>query len=85
MLASSINANTFKLVRAGTTTAITAAVSYDPKTKKATLDPNANLKLGTKYEAVVSTEAKDLVGNQLDQDSSLTGLQPKQWVFTVSN
>ena len=85
MLASSINANTFKLVRAGTTTAITAAVSYDSKTKKATLDPNANLKLGTKYEAVVSTEAKDLVGNQLDQDSSLTGLQPKQWVFTVSN
>ena len=55
--------------RAGTTTVIGAVVSYDATAKKATLNPNANLRLGTKYKAVVTTGAKDLAGNQLDQNS----------------
>jgi hypothetical protein len=83
MLASSINGTTFKLMKAGTTTAIGAVVSYDSTTKKATLNPNANLQLGTKYKAVVTAGAKDLAGNALDQDLATTGSQPKQWVFTV--
>jgi hypothetical protein len=83
MMSSSINGTTFKLMKAGTTTAIGAVVSYDPTTKKATLNPNVNLQLGTKYKAVVTAGAKDLAGNALDQNSSLDGPQPKQWVFTV--
>jgi hypothetical protein len=82
---STINGTTFKLMRAGTTTAIGAVVSYDATAKKATLNPNANLQLGTKYKAVVTTGAQDLAGNQLDQNSSLGGLQQKTWTFTIRN
>lgn len=82
---SSINRTTFKLMKAGTTTSIGAVVSYEPTTRKATLNPNADLQLGTKYKAVVTAGAKDLTGNALDQDLATTGSQPKQWVFTVRN
>ena len=85
MMPSSINPSTVKLFRAGTTTAITAAVSYEPTTKKATLNPDANLRLGAKYKAVVTTGAKDLAGNRLDQNSSQSGLQQKSWTFTIRN
>ena len=85
MMPSSINPSTVKLFRAGTTTAITAAVSYEPTTKKATLNPDANLRLGAKYKAVVTTGAKDLAGDQLDQNSSQSGLQQKSWTFTIRN
>src|SRR4051794_16631908 len=77
---------TFKLMKAGTTAAIGAVVSYDPSTKKATLNPNSNLKLGTKYKAAVTTGAKDLAGNQLDQDQDPSnGLQQMGWSFTIKN
>jgi hypothetical protein len=76
---------TFKLMKAGTTNLIGAVVTYDPNTNKATLNPNANLKLGTKYKAAVTTGAKDLAGNRLDQNSSLSGLQQKAWTFTIRN
>jgi hypothetical protein len=81
MMTSSINATTFKLFKG--TTAIGAVVSYDPITKKATLNPNAHLQRGAKYKAVVSTGATDAAGNALDQDAATSGSQPKQWVFTV--
>ena len=82
---STINGTTFKLSKAGTTTVIAAVVSYDATAKKAILNPNANLQLGTKYKAVVTTGAKDLAGNRLDQNSSLSGLQQKAWTFTIRN
>src|SRR5215204_1019899 len=85
MKATSIKTNTVKLFRAGTTTPIEAVVSYDTQTKTATLNPNANLRLGTKYKAVVTTGTRDLVGNRLDQNRSLSGLQQKAWSFTVRN
>jgi hypothetical protein len=86
MMASSINGTTFKLFKKGSTTKIGAAVSYDGATKKATLDPTNNLRLGTTYKAVVSTGAKDLAGLQLDQDQTPSnGLQQKTWTFTVRN
>src|SRR5829696_1628815 len=85
MRATSINTNTVKLFRAGTTTPIVAVVSYDTQTKTATLNPNANLRLGTKYKAVVTTWTRDLAGNRLDQNRSLSGLQQKAWFFTVRN
>jgi hypothetical protein len=85
MNVNSINGTTFKLMKAGTTTVIGAVVSYDPTTKKAILNPNANLQLGTKYKVVVTTGVTDLAGNRLDQNSSLSGLQQKAWTFTIRN
>ena len=88
MMASSINGTTFKLFKKGSTTKIAATVSYDPKTRTATLDPfgstTTRLATGTTYKAVVTTGAKDLAGNQLDQDPSLAGLQQKTWLFTTT-
>jgi N-acetylglucosamine-6-sulfatase len=85
MMAPSINGTTFKLFKKGSTTKLSASVSYDGATKKATLDPTNNLRLGTTYKAVVTTGAKDLAGNSLDQISTTTGLQQKTWLFTVRN
>jgi hypothetical protein len=82
---STINGTTFKLFRAGTIPVIGAVVSYDATANKAILNPNANLRRGTKYKAVVTTGATDLAGNRLDQNSSLSGLQQKAWTFTVRN
>ena len=82
---STITSTTFKLMKAGTTTAIGAVVSYDATSKKAILNPNSNLQLGNKYKAVVTTGAQDVAGNRLDQNSSLSGLQQKGWTFTIRN
>jgi Bacterial Ig-like domain len=83
MGASTFNTATFKLKKAGTTTFLGATVTYDPATKKATLDPNKNLKSGSTYVATVTTGAQDEAGNSLDQDSSLAGNQTKNWKFRV--
>jgi hypothetical protein len=80
-----INDTTFKLFKAGTTNLIPAVVTYDASAKKAILNPNANLQRGTRYKAAVTTGAEDLAGNQLDQDSSLSGLQQKGWSFKTRN
>ena len=81
----SINTNTIKLFKAGATTPLAAVVSYDASTKKAVLNPNANLQRGAKYKAVVTTGTKDLAGNRLDQNTTLSGNQQKTWFFTVRN
>ncbi len=83
MMTSSITGQTFKLFEKGSTTKIAAAVSYDAATDTATLDPTNSLRRGVTYKAVVSTGAKDLAGNPLDQNSTTTGLQQKAWLFTV--
>jgi hypothetical protein len=80
---STINATTFKLKKAGTTTKVSASVTYDPATKTVTLNPATNLKRGAKYVATVTTGAKDLAGNALDQDPNTAGNQAKVWSFTV--
>jgi hypothetical protein len=72
-----------KRFKKGTTTKITAAVSYDASTDTAKLDPTNSLHAGVTYKAVVTTGAKDVAGNPLDQNSSTTGLQQKAWSFTV--
>jgi hypothetical protein len=73
----------FKLFKKGSTTQIAAQVSYDAATDSATLNPNNNLRRGVTYKAVVSTVAKDLAGNRLDQDDSTAGLQQKVWFFEI--
>ncbi len=80
----------YKLVRNpdGTTTAkqienVTVTPSSDGL--KATLNPfgtsEGQLAKNTRYKAVVSTGAKDVFGNQLDQKSRVSGNQPKAWFF----
>lgn len=84
MSTSSITTDTIKLFRAGTTTPRAAVVSYESGTKTATLDPENDLRLGTRYKAVVTTGTRDLAGNRLDQDQDpANGTQPKTWFFTV--
>ncbi len=83
---STINGTTFKLVRLnpdGTTTRVTAAVSYAAATKKAILNPSTNLSPGGTYKATVTTGAQDLAGNALDQKPGVSGNQPKEWFFKV--
>jgi hypothetical protein len=81
MRGSSVNTATFKLKKAGTTTFLTATVTYDPVTKTATLNPNSNLQSGRTYVATVTSGAQDKAGNSLDQDLSLSGNQNKSWTF----
>jgi len=85
MRATSINANTVKLYKAGTTTKLGAAVTYDAAAKRALLNPNANLQPGVRYKAVVTTGARDLSGNQLDQNPAVSGNQQKVWFFKARN
>jgi subtilisin-like proprotein convertase family protein len=80
-----ITKSTFKLVKKGTTRKIAATVSYDAATNKAILNPAKNLKRGAAYKATVTTGAKELAGNRLDQKPGVSGNQQKVWVFTVKN
>jgi hypothetical protein len=83
MRAASIN-NAYKLYKKGSTTTLTATVTYDAATRRAVLNPSTNLERGATYRAVVSAGARDLGGNQLDQDPSVSGSQQKVWFFTIS-
>jgi hypothetical protein len=83
MKASTISTNTFKLRRAGTSTFLSATVTYDSATRRATLNPSANLQSGATYIATVTPLATDLAGNRLDQDSITAGNQAKTWTFKV--
>jgi len=79
----SFNANNFSLRKKGTSTSIGASVTYDSAANRATLDPRADLKPGATYIATVTTDARDLAGNQLDQDPNIAGNQPKVWTFKI--
>jgi hypothetical protein len=85
MSAGSVNVNTVKLFKKGTTTALPATVTYGKTAKKAILDPDANLKRGATYKVVVTPRTRDLAGNRLDQNRRRSGLQRKVWFFTVKN
>jgi hypothetical protein len=76
-------AGTFTLKKKGSANTLSATVTYDPATKKATLDPTKKLSSGATYIAKVTTAAKDLAGNVLDQDPNTAGNQPKSWRFKV--
>jgi hypothetical protein len=89
----SINTTTFKLFKVnpdGSTTQITdVSVSLSTDGLVATLDPfgastTTHLARGTTYKAVISTEARDVAGNPLDQHPTTAGFSQKTWTFTVS-
>jgi hypothetical protein len=74
----------FKLYKKGSTTALSATVTYDPATNRAVPNPGDNLKRGATYKVVVGAGVQDLAGNALsDQDPNRAGNQPKAWTFTV--
>ena len=89
----SVTNSTFKLFAVnpdGSATQVTdVAVTPSPDGLVATLDPFGNtstlLSRNTKYKGVITTGAKDVVGNQLDQHPTTAGLQQKTWSFTVSS
>jgi dipeptidyl aminopeptidase/acylaminoacyl peptidase len=83
MDSNTIDGTTFQLFKKGTTTQIPATVSYNADTGKAKLDPTNNLRRGVGYKAVVTTWAKDVAGNRLDQDGTTSGLQQMRWFFRV--
>ena len=83
MRASSINTKTFKLFKKGSTKKLSARVTYNAATKKATLNPTTSLRKGLTYKAVLSPGAKDVAGKSLDQKRPAKGLQQKVWPFTV--
>jgi len=84
MRANSINTTSFTLRKAGTTDAIPATVTYIAAFRLAALNPSANLEPGATYIATVTSGARDLAGNGLDQNPDVAGDQPKTWRFTVS-
>jgi len=78
-----------KVTSSGTTQITNVSVSLSTDGLTATLNPfgtstTTHLARGTKYKAVITTGARDVAGNQLDQNSTLSGLQQKAWTFTVS-
>ncbi len=93
MAKSTLTKDTFRLYELvrnpnGTTTAkqITdVRVTPSPDGLKATLNPYGTseglLAKNTRYKVVVSTGAKDVFGNQLDQQPRVSGNQPKVWFF----
>ncbi len=83
-----VTTSTFTLVRNGTTSPLSATVSYSydatAKAWKATLNPSSDLRRCTLYNATVTTGVKDKAGNALDQDPNATGNQPKTWSFRTT-
>jgi hypothetical protein len=91
MKVNTITKTTFKLFKLnpnGTTTQITD-VTVKPSSDglKATLNPygwsTTLLERNTRYKAVVTTGAKDLADNALDQKPSVSGDQSMVWTFTT--
>ena len=79
----SVSSRTVKLYRKGSATALAATVTYDATLKRVVLNPRANLLRGKVYKAVVTSGARDLAGNPLDQNPRVAGNQPKTWFFTT--
>jgi subtilisin-like proprotein convertase family protein len=71
-----------KLVKAGTTKAIRAVITYNATKHKIKINPKGDLAHGTTYKVTIRTGIKDLAGNNLDQKAR-AGLQPKTWRFTT--
>ena len=72
---STVTKTTVKLVRRGTTTPVTATVTYDAARKRAKLDPRNALRRGATYTTTVTTGIKDPAGNPL--------ASKRTWSFAV--
>ena len=96
MAPSSISKSTFKLFKCASTTSTTCTtqvtnvtVTLSADGLKTTLNPYGTsstlLATRTKYKAVVTTGARDLAGNALDQNTTTSGNQPKTWTFVTGS
>jgi fibronectin type 3 domain-containing protein len=65
MTAASLTTTSFSLAPTSGGPAVAAAVTYDPTSRVATLDPSAALAAGVSYTATITTGAADLAGNSL--------------------
>ena len=92
----SITKSTFKIFRcpSATSTNCTTQITNGTLRKStdglsATLNPYGTsatkLSAKTKYKAVITTGAKDMAGNALDQDPTTTGNQQMAWYFTTGS
>jgi glucose/arabinose dehydrogenase/endonuclease YncB( thermonuclease family)/methionine-rich copper-binding protein CopC len=75
-----VSGSTFYLTKQGSSTRLSASVTYDAASHTATLNPNSDLTIGTSYTAKVvggSGGVKDLAGNAL--------LSDKSWTFKVAD
>jgi hypothetical protein len=78
MQAATITTATVTLVRAGTTTPVSAVVTFSAATRVLTLNPNSNLAANALYTARIiggSSGVKDAAGNALASD--------RVWTFTT--
>lgn len=66
-------------------TSVTGDLSYDPTNRTATFVPAYALSPTSTYTITVSTDAKDLAGLNLDQDSVTVGNQSLQRTFTTGS
>jgi hypothetical protein len=91
MDATTIKSSTFKLLKVnadGSTTRVkNVVVTLDPNGLNAEFDPYGtsyrSLQANTRYKAVVTTGARDLARNALDQNPRKRGNQQKVWTFTT--
>jgi hypothetical protein len=75
MDAGTITEATLQLFKKNSTAAIPATVTYNATSTTVILNPNADLRRGATYRAVVAPEATDLAGNQMGT--------AKVWFFTT--
>jgi hypothetical protein len=71
-----LSSTTFTLTKQGGTTRVSATLSYDTATKKATLVPKCDLAPNTTYSATITTGVKDGAVNALEEDYN--------WAFTTT-
>jgi hypothetical protein len=81
MRRASLTGSTVRLVRAHSTRSVPATVTYDARLHRVVLDPTRALRHHTTYRVVVTTGAKDLAANRLDQNPSRAGAQRVSWTF----
>ena len=79
----------FKVTSSGTTQVTNVTVALSANGLKAMLNPfgmfSTLLTANTKYQAIVTTGAKDLASNALDQNPTTAGNQQKVWTFTTGS
>jgi hypothetical protein len=73
---SALNNDTFTLVRAGSLATVSALVSYDASTRRATLDPTGDLEPTAVYSARLTTGVTDTAGNPMADD--------REWLITTA-
>jgi hypothetical protein len=82
------NFKLYKVTSKGATEITDVKVTPSADGTSATLDPYGSsataLEKNTTYQAVVSSGAKDVAGNSLDQSPKAKGNQPMKWSFKTS-